>query len=90
MVSLPHQPLRRFGYWLVLALVVASYVLCAAQEGSNPNSIAFIVQLATVAVTLWVAQTPPRALRVWWGVLAAAVVAVVAAELGAGRVECSI
>lgn len=82
------RTLRRGGYWLVLFLIAASYVLCAAQEGSNPSAIAFIAQLATVSVALWVTRSSGKLQRLSWGILAAAVVAVGAVELAGtqGRV----
>ena len=64
------------GYWLVLALIVLSYALCAAQGGPNPSAVAFLAQLATVAVTLWVAEVPRRLRRIGWIVLAAAAASV--------------
>ncbi|WP_368499938.1 ion channel [Herbiconiux sp. A18JL235] len=71
---------RRFGYWLVLLLAAVSYVLCAAQQGPNPNPVAFIAQLAMVAVALWMAEVPRVLLRACWAVLAFAVVTVIVAE----------
>lgn len=65
--------LRRLsGYGLVLALIVVSYALCAVQSGPNPSSLAFLVQLVTVAVTLRVAEVPPAIRRLGWIVLGAA------------------
>jgi len=65
-------PLWHSGYWFVLTLIAVSYALCAAQTGPNADPIAFLVQLATVAVTLRVAQVSPRLRRVGWIVLAVA------------------
>lgn len=81
MIDRTAQVVRRYGYWLVLVLIAVSYVLCAVQESSNPNPTAFIAQLATVAVALWIAEVPPTILRVCWGVLALAVVALAITEL---------
>lgn len=66
----------RSGYWLVLALIAVSYAFCAAQGSPNPNAAALLVQLATVAVTLWVAEVKPRLRRVCWIALAIAGLAV--------------
>ncbi|GAB3606926.1 hypothetical protein GCM10027413_23350 [Conyzicola nivalis] len=60
------------GYVVVLLLVAVSYALCAAQVTSNTSSVAFLVQLATVAVILRVARVNERARRVGWVVLAVA------------------
>ena len=81
-------PLWRSGYWFVLALIAVSYGLCAAQTGPNTDPIAFLVQLATVAVTLRVAEVAPRLRRAGWVVLGVSAVAtVVAGALGTqGRV----
>lgn len=72
-----HTPLWHSGYWFVLTLIAASYALCAVQTGPNADPIAFLVQLATVAVTLRVAQVAPRLRRVGWIVLAVAAVATI-------------
>lgn len=60
------------GYWLVLGLLVISYALCAAQVSRNPSAVALLVQLVTVAVTLWVARVRPAQRTVGWTVLAIA------------------
>ena len=75
------RPLWRSGYWFVLALIVASYVLCAAQVTPNPSPIALLVQLATVAVTLRVSEVPPRLRQTGWVVLAVAACAVAVVTL---------
>ena len=72
MVGHGRTPLWHSGYWFVLTLIAVSYALCAAQTGPNADPIAFLVQLATVAVTLRVAQVSPRLRRVGWIVLAVA------------------
>lgn len=63
------------GYWLVVVLLVISYALCAAQSDPNPTAIAFLAQLATVAVTLWVTRVPLAVRRIGWAVLAVAAAA---------------
>ena len=75
MTASGRTPLWRSGYWFVLTLIAVSYALCALQTGPNPNPIAFLVQLATVAVTLWVAQVAPRLRRTGWVVLGVAAAA---------------
>jgi len=80
-VSPRRRPLWRSGYWFVLALIAVSYALCAAQTGPNTDPIAFLVQLATVAVTLRVAEVAPRLRRAGWVVLGAAAVATVGASV---------
>lgn len=77
----------RSGYWIVLALIVVSYVLCAAQATANPSPVAFLVQLVTVAVTLWVADVAPRFRRVAWVVLAVAGAASITVDLIGTRGE---
>ena len=71
------QRLWHSGYWLVLVLIVVSYVQCAVQVSPNPTSLAFLVQLATVAVTLRVSEVAPRLLFTGWIVLAVAAAAVI-------------
>ena len=78
-------PLWRSGYWFVLTLIAVSYALCAVQTGANPNPVAFLVQLAAVAITLRVAQVEPRLRRVGWIVLAAAAAATVVATASGGE-----
>ncbi|WP_082477771.1 ion channel [Microbacterium sp. Leaf320] len=83
----PHPGLRspatgeaswwRSGYWLVLALLVATYALCAAQNTIDPSPSAFVVQLVTVAVVLRVTDAHTRVQHIAWVVLAAAGVAMV-------------
>ncbi|MCS3441930.1 ion channel [Microbacterium phyllosphaerae] len=72
------EPGWRNGYWLVLALLVVTYVLCAAQNTSNPSPSAFVVQLVTVAVVLRVTQAHRRVQHIAWVILAAAGVAAIA------------
>ncbi|MET0480137.1 MAG: ion channel [Mycetocola sp.] len=59
------------GYWLVLALLTVSYVLCAAQTSPNPSLIALLFQLVTVAATLWVSERKKAIRYVGWMSLAA-------------------
>jgi len=73
--------LWRSGYWFVLALIAVSYTQCALQVSPNPTPLAFLVQLATVAVILWVAEVRPRLRRAGLIVLIVAAVAVVVASL---------
>lgn len=71
------------GYWLVLALLVLTYVLCAAQGTTDPSPWAFVVQLVTVAVVLRVTDAHPRVQRITWIVLSVAgIAAIVVAVLG--------
>jgi len=74
----------RSGYWLVLALIAVSYGVCAAQGTPNPSAIAFLVQLVTVAATLWVAEVRPKIRRASWVVLAVAGLAVIVVWLTGG------
>lgn len=68
---------RPSGYWLVLALLALTYVLCAAQGTTDPSPWAFVVQLVTVAVVLRVTEAHPRVQRIAWIVLSAAGIAAV-------------
>ncbi|MFJ4224465.1 ion channel [Microbacterium sp. NPDC089695] len=75
----------RSGYWIVLALLVSGYALCAAQAGPDPSPAAFVVQLVTVAAVLRVTDVRMRFQRVSWVVLAVAgVSAITATALGSG------
>ena len=65
----------------MLVLIAISYALCAMQTAPNPSGVAFLVQLATVAVILWVADVKPRLRLAGWIVLAAAGVATAVATL---------
>ena len=77
------RPLWRSGYWFVLVLIAVSYTLSALQVSPNPSPYAFLVQLATVAATLWVSEVRQRLRRAGWIVLAvAALAAGVVALLG--------
>lgn len=78
----------RNGYWLVLALLVVTFALCAAQNTINPSPSAFVVQLVTVAVVLRVTQVPPRVQHIAWVVLAVAGAAIIAVAVSGsgGRV----
>ncbi|GAB2460406.1 hypothetical protein HD599_001201 [Conyzicola lurida] len=75
------RPLWRSEYWFVLVLIAVSYTLCALQTGPNPSGVAFLVQLATVAVILWVAEVRPRLRRIGWIVLAVAGIATAGTSL---------
>ncbi|MEV8175273.1 ion channel [Microbacterium sp. NPDC079176] len=65
------------GYWLVLALLVLTYGLCAAQGTTDPSPPAFVVQLVTVAVVLRVTEAHARVQRIAWIVLSAAGIAAI-------------
>ena len=65
------------GYWLVLALLALTYVLCAAQGMTDPSPWAFVVQLVTVAVVLRVTEAHARVQRVAWIVLSVAGIAAI-------------
>lgn len=67
----------RSGYWLVLALLVLTYALCAAQGTTDPSPSAFVVQLVTVAAVLRVTEAHTRAQRIAWIVLSVAGVAAI-------------
>ncbi|POH57790.1 ion channel [Arthrobacter glacialis] len=69
-------PVFRFGYWLVLPSIVVSYAVCAAQGTANPSAVALLVQLATVALILWVAEAKPGIRRAGMITLSTAAVAV--------------
>lgn len=73
------------GYLLVLLLIAVSYALCATQSSPNPGSLAFIVQLLTVAAVLWVANVSRPIRRAGWVVITIAGVAVVTAEVTGGH-----
>lgn len=68
----------RAGYWLVLALIVVSYALCAAQSSPDPSSGALLVQLVTVAAILRVARVSTRVQRAAQLVIAVSFIAVLA------------
>ena len=73
----------RWGYVLIIALLIVSYVLCAAQSSSNPSPFAFVVQLVTVAAVLRVTEAPARVQQIAWLVLSCAGAAIiVVAALG--------
>ncbi|MEU4016974.1 potassium channel family protein [Microbacterium sp. NPDC028030] len=75
---------RAIGYAIVLALLIASYGLCALQPSTDPSPWAFLFMLATVAVVFYVTGASPLAQRVSWVVLSVAgAAAIVAAALGA-------
>lgn len=74
---------RPSGYWLVLALLALTYVLCAAQDTADPSPSAFVVQLFTVAVVLRVTDAHRRVQHISWIVLAVAgIAATLVAVLG--------
>ncbi|MCP2032659.1 hypothetical protein L1277_002769 [Okibacterium sp. HSC-33S16] len=65
-----HPSSWRSGYWLVLTLLTVSYLMCAAQTSPDPSAVVLLVQLATVAATLWVARVNAGVRQVGWVVLA--------------------
>lgn len=69
------------GYAIILVLIVASYALCAAQQGSDPSPIAFLVMLVTVAVVFRVTGARPLVQHVAWVVLSVAAAATVVTTL---------
>jgi hypothetical protein len=72
------------GYAIILALLVVSYGLCAAQRETNPSPWAFLVILVTVAVVFRVTGAPAMVQHVAWVILSVAGIAtIVAALLGA-------
>lgn len=77
----PHHPILESGYWLVLGLLGVSYLLCATQTSLNPNPIALLYQLFTVAATLWVAEVKTSARRAGWLALAVTGLATVVVHL---------
>lgn len=70
-----YRPVLRLGYWLVLPSIAVSYAVCAAQGTANPSALSLIVQLATVALILWVAEANPNLRRAGWITLLTAAVA---------------
>lgn len=72
---------RTLGYAAILVLLVVSYWLCATQRTTDPDPLAFLVILVTVAVVFRVTGTRPVAQRVAWVVLSVAGAASVIATL---------
>ena len=64
------QSIWQSGYWLVLALLTVSYVLCAIQTSPHPSIIALFFQLVTVAATLWASKVREGTRKIGWGILA--------------------
>ena len=77
----PRRSVWFSGYWFVLVLIVVSYVICAVQMSPRPSEFALLVQLATVAATLWIAAEGTSLRRIGWIVVAAASAAVLAVWL---------
>jgi len=74
---------RRSGYWLVLALLIAAYALCAAQDTTDPSPWVLVVQLVTVAVVLRVTEAHQKVQHTAWIILSlAAAATLVVAVLG--------
>ncbi|MCK2035648.1 two pore domain potassium channel family protein [Microbacterium sp. SSW1-49] len=69
------------GYAVLLILLVACYGLCARQRTTDPNPIAFLVILATVAVVFRVTDARPFVQHVAWAVLSVAAIATIVATL---------
>ncbi|MET0932675.1 MAG: ion channel [Mycetocola sp.] len=76
-----HRSIWQSGYWLVLALLTVSYVLCAIQTSPNPSLLALLFQLVTVAATLSVAQVRASIRKLGWVILAAVGLAAVIVQL---------
>lgn len=72
---------RRSGYWLVIALLIVAYALCAAQGTTDPSPWALIVQLVTVAVVLWVTEAHQRVQHTAWVILSIAAAATLVVTL---------
>ncbi|WP_292788197.1 MULTISPECIES: potassium channel family protein [unclassified Microbacterium] len=69
----PVDPRRgALGYAAVLALLIVSYGLCAAQPGTVPSPWAFLAMLVTVAIVFRVTRAHALVQRVSWVVLSAA------------------
>lgn len=69
------------GYAIIFALLVASYVLCAAQRETNPSPWAFLVILVTVAVVFRVTEARQLVQHVAWVILSVAAVATIITAL---------
>lgn len=69
------------GYWLVLVLLLISYVFCASQSSPSTSLLALLVQLVTVAVTLWVARVRTSILRIGWISLVCVALAAAAVQI---------
>ncbi|GGE90620.1 ion channel [Mycetocola zhadangensis] len=79
----PRRTIWQSGYWLVLALLATSYVLCASQTSPKTSLLALMFQLVTVAVTLWVAEVGVRLRRLGLMLLVLVASIVVAVEIAA-------
>jgi len=75
--SVRSTPSWRTGYWLIIALLVLTYVLCAAQVTSDPSPSAFLVQIVTVAAVLRVTEVRVDVQRIAWLVLSIAGAAII-------------
>lgn len=64
-----HRSIWRSGYWLVLALLCVSYILCAIQTSPHPSLIVLLFQLVTVGATLWVARVKATVRKLGWLIL---------------------
>ena len=86
--TVAHRSVWQSGYWLVLALLLLSYVFCASQSSPSTSLLALLFQLLTVAVTLWVARVAKPVLRVGWTALAVVALAAVAVQIASfdGRI----
>lgn len=65
----------------MLGLVVVSYAACATQQSANPSSIALIVQLLTLALTLRAARVIAWIRNTTWLIIAALAVVIVTGTL---------
>jgi hypothetical protein len=86
-VAYPRSPdwLTRYGYWVVLPLTAVSYVFCATQDSPDPSAPALLAQLATVAVTLRVAETGRLTERLGWIALGVGAIATVAVAVSGAQ-----
>ncbi|MGM1017155.1 MAG: ion channel [Actinomycetota bacterium] len=60
------------AYTIVLALLVVTYGLCAAQATTDPSPLAFLAMLATVGVVFRVTAAPALVQHLVWVVIAVA------------------
>lgn len=67
----------RAQYWIVLAMIVTSYTLCAVQTSPRPVPAVLVVQLITVGAIFRVAHVKREILRVTVIILTVAIIAVI-------------
>ncbi|MEQ3552101.1 ion channel [Pseudonocardia nematodicida] len=73
----PAAPARRLTYGAVLALVVGTYAVSLALDGTVGTAVAALLQVVTVRLSLMHSRARPRVLRFASAALGAVVVAVV-------------